>query len=121
MLVTQPPRTQLEFWKLTGFKSDEPLRRNKTHFVVECPRGVTLGILYDIVEGWIREAKDKTYISEYREKTIMMQDENAWEDFDVRYRGQWDRKELYLCDNWQERSHLLFLHLDLDRYSLTQV
>lgn len=118
MLVTQPPH-RLEFLKITGFKSDERLQRNRTSFVVDCPGGLTIGILYDIIEGWIREAKDTTYISEYREKTMVH--ENAWEDFDVRYRGQWDRKELYLCDNLQERFHLIFLHLDLDRYSLTQV
>lgn len=105
--------------KITYFRSDEPRRRNRTNFVLDCPGGVTIGLLYNIVEGWILEAKNKEYTSQYREKR--MRDGNTWEDFDVGYRGQWDRKELYLCDNLEERAHLLFLHLDLDRHSLTRV
>jgi hypothetical protein len=77
-----------------------------------------MGILYDIIEGWIREARDMNYVSEYKEKK---QDETlAWDDFDAAWdRGDWNRKELYVCD--KETGQLLFLHLDLDRYTLNQI
>lgn len=98
---------------------DEPHRISRTRFVVDYPDGVTLGILYDVVEGWIREAKDERYTSEYKED---LTHNGIWEDFDAeRDRGRWGRKELYLCDTLEERYHMLFLHLDLDRYSLALV
>ena len=77
-----------------------------------------MGILYDIVEDWIREARDINCVSEYKEKK---QDETpAWNDFDVAWdKGDWNRKELYVGD--KETGQLLFLHLDLDRYSLNQI
>jgi hypothetical protein len=93
-----------------------------TRFAVDFPDGVTLGILYDIVEGWIREAKDEKYISEYKENLAQDGNPFGWEHVDVEQdRGKWVRKELYMCDTLEDKSHLLFLHLDLDRYSLARV
>jgi hypothetical protein len=104
--------------KTTALKVNQPGMRNRTQFAVDCPGGLTMGMMYDIVEGWIREAKDRSYISEYKEKK--QNEAHAWDDFDAAWdRGDWNRKELYLCD--KETGQLLFLHLDMDRYSLTQV
>jgi hypothetical protein len=102
---------------------EDPHRTSRTRFKVDCPDGVTLGIVCDIVEGWIREAKDEKYTSEYEE--VLMQGGNGgldFADFVVETdRGKWGRKELYMCDTLDERDRLLFLHLDLDKHSLSLV
>lgn len=85
---------------------------------MDCPGGLTMGMLYDIVEDWIREANNVNWVCEYKEKK--QEEAVAWDGFDAAWdRGEWIRKELYLCD--KETGQLLLLHLDLDRYSLDQV
>jgi hypothetical protein len=118
MLVLQPPCTEAVLTKTTGLRVNQHGVRNGTQFAVNCPGGLTMGVLYDIVEGWIREAKDGSYISEYREKK--QYETHAWNDFDAAWeRSDWNRKELHLRD--KETGQLLFLHLDLDQYSLDRV
>ena len=93
--------------------------RRQIHSKVACPEGLTMGRLYDFVEEWIQMAKltYSEFVPESRRRRMgsehsITEPERPWE------RNEWGRKELYVCD--KNSGQLLFLHLDLDRYSLAK-
>jgi hypothetical protein len=123
MLLSQPPCTKVVLLKTTDIKvvGEDMDRvshvRNQIQFEITFSEGMTMGILHDMVEIWLEEARTGENADGHREE-ISSRNVRSAEYSEAWGRNDWVRKELQL---WDKTGQLLFLHMDLDRHLLSQV